>query len=176
MPSATAPNTGNYSILKAVVKFKRTGESSYRHLGNAPTIQVTPNIEWLNHNSAMEGTGSRDFRAPGEKSISIEIGLEEWDPLNIKLWAFGEMTGSPPVIDMLSEDEITGALRVIGMNTRGVRCQWDWPSVSCGPSGSIDLISTDWATMPLSVEVLGPDFGQIRTDITAEVLIGSPPV
>jgi hypothetical protein len=154
----------------------RTGESSYRHLGNAPTVQYTPNIEWLNHNSAMEGIRSRDAREPVEKTAQIVIQLEEWDPLNIELWAFGEMTGSPPVIDLLAEDEITGALRVIGTNTRGVRCQWDWPSVSFGPSSTLDLVTDEWASMELTGEVLGPDFGTVRPDITAEVLIGSPPV
>lgn len=178
MPSAPAPSTGNYSILKAEVKFLKDGEVAYRHLGNAPTIQFTINVDVLDHFSSMAGIRSKDFTVVREKSAQIVLTLDEWDPENVAMAVLGTVTGSPATIDIMSESAITGALRIVGTNDVGVRCQWDFPNVSFRPSGALDLISEEFATMELTGDVLieAGSFGTVTTDITEEVLSGSPPL
>ncbi len=180
MPSSPAPSTGNYSILKGVVKFKLEGESVYRHLGNAPQIQVSITVDVLDHFSSMEGIRSKDLSVVREKSATVVLTLEEWDPENVALAVLGSVGSPDGIINFLDASEHIGALRVIGTNDVGVKTQWDWPRVSFRPSGSMDLISEEFGTMEITGEILVDAensglFGWVTPDITEEVeYSGSP--
>jgi len=177
MASSPAPSTGNYSILTAIVKFMREGETEYRHMGSMATIQVSTDIEKGEHFERMNGSRAKDFTWVRTKSQTITLGMEEFVPDNIAIWALGSVGSPDGIIEIMSESEVVGALRIIGTNEIGVRLQWDYPRVSFTPSGSMDLLTDDPAVMEIEGEILisGGLFGWVTPDITDEVeYAGSP--
>jgi hypothetical protein len=177
--SATAPNVDNYFIGKGVVKFKPDGTSEFVHLGNCPEVEWTPNLDVLDHFSSMVGIRAKDRKVVREKSATVRIVMEELTPDNLGLALMGGVTDptapatEPFTIDIYSLTEIKGALRFIGQNDIGPKVQYDWPLVSIIPSGSINLISDEWASMEITADVLVDvdtgKFGTATWGITAEV-------
>jgi hypothetical protein len=174
--ATTAPDINNYFIAKGYVKFSADGGTVWTHLGNAPEVEWTPNLDMLDHFNAMAGVRSKDRRVIREKSATVRIVLEESNPFNLGLALMGDVTtGTPPApttIDIFSLAEITGALLFVGQNDVGPRTQYYWPNISITPSSSINLISEEWASMEITAEVLidaTGSFGTATWDITDEV-------
>ncbi len=172
--TAASPNVDNYAILKGVVKFWETSDNDYRHLGNCPAFELTPTIETLEHKSSMSGVSSVDRKIVLSKALKARIVMEELTPQNLGIILMGDVTPSSPeyVIDIFTLSEVTGKLRFIGTNDIGAKVQMDFPSVSFTPSGSINMISEEWASMEITADVLvGSDgsFGQALWNITGEV-------
>jgi hypothetical protein len=173
----TAPDINNYFIAKGYVKFSPDGGATWTHLGNAPEVEWSPNLDMLDHFSAMAGVRSKDRKVIREKSATVRIVLEESNPFNLGLALMGDVTAgvapAPSTIDIFSLAEITGALLFVGQNDVGPRTQYYWPNVSITPSGSINLISEEWASMEITAEVLVDpttgSFGTATWDITDEV-------
>lgn len=163
MPSAIAPSTDNLSILKGIMSFQEEGTSGYRHMGNAPSIELTFDIEELEHKTAMEGISDVDLTVVISRGATIVVSLEEWDMDNVEMAVLGTAL-SGGAIQILATDAKRGALRVVGTNTVGVRMQWDFPLVSFRPSGSVPLISEEFAAMELTGRVLtsGGSFGTVE--------------
>jgi len=156
----TSPNVDNYWIGKGIVKFQPSGTSSFVHLGNAPEVEYTPGIDVLDHFSSMVGVRSKDRKVVREKSATIRVVLEEMTPDNLGLAFMGGVTDptapatEPYTIDIFSLSEITGSLRFIGQNDIGPKIQVDFPNVSIVPTGSINLISEEWASVEITADVL----------------------
>jgi len=177
--SATSPNVDNYFIGKGVVKFKPDGETEYVHLGNAPEVEWSPALDILDHFSSMQGIRAKDRKVVREKSATVRVVMEELTPQNLALALMGGLTSptapatEPYTIDIYSLTEIKGALRFVGQNDIGPRVQYDWPLVSITPTGSINLISDEWASMEITADVLidvtTGKFGTATWGITDEV-------
>jgi hypothetical protein len=172
--SAASPNVDNYAILKGIVKFQKTGDGDFRDLGNCPAFELTPTVETLEHKSSRSGVSSVDRKIVLSKSLKARIVMEELTPDNLGIILLGDVTPSSPeyVIDIFTLSEVTGALRFVGTNDIGGKVQMDFPSVSFIPSGSINMISEEWASMEVTADVLvGPDgsFGQAMWNISGEV-------
>jgi hypothetical protein len=179
MPSAAAPNTGNYSVLKAVVKYSSDGGTTFRHLGNCKQAKVAFKVTFLDHYSEMTGTRVRDKRVPKDKTGELVLILDEWDPKNVAMNVMGSYapgsSGAPGTIEILSLAEVKGWVRIIGVNEVGVKMQWDFPNTEFEPTGDLQLISDEWAEMEMTAAILyvpeWNNFGKIHTDITDEVSV-----
>jgi len=162
---ATSPNVLNYFVGKGTLQFTPTG-GVLRDLGNAPEVEITPEIERLDHFSSRSGVRSKDRSVVLEKTLTCRIVLDELTAANIGLLLLGsvtENTDGTNTIDIFSESEITGALLFTGTNDIGNQCVVTMPSVSFGPSGSLSLISDEWGQVELTADVLLSDstFGSI---------------
>ncbi len=172
--SALSPNVDNYAILKGIVKFQKTGDMDFRDVGNCPEFELTPNITKLTHNSSRSGVQSVDRTIILKKELSARIVFDELTPDNLALVLFGNVTASSPeyVIDIFSVSKITGALRFIGTNDIGAKVQMDFPNVSFTPSGSLNMLSEEWATFEMTCDILvdsNGSFGQAMWNISGEV-------
>ena len=178
MAFGPSPNVDNYFIGKGIVKFQPDGATGYVHLGNAPEVEWSPNLDILDHFSSMAGVRSKDRKVIREKSATVRVVLEELTPDNLGLALMGTVTdpvapATTSTIDIFSLSEIKGSLRFIGNNDVGPKVQYDWPNVSITPSGSINLISEEWGSLEITADVLADSttgkFGTATYDITAEV-------
>src|SRR6187397_342216 len=86
-----SPNVLNYYIGKGNVYFKRSGDADYRHVGNVPEFEFTPDIEKLEHFSSMSGTKSKDRVVVTAKSATVRLVLDEWTAENIAIAFLGEV-------------------------------------------------------------------------------------
>lgn len=167
MPAS--PSTLNYFVGKGTLKFTPTG-GTQRDLGNAPEVEITPEIERLDHFSSRAGVRSKDRSVVLEKTLTCRIVLDEITAANIGMLLLSEVvenSDGTKEIDIFSESEITGALLFTGTNDIGNKCVVTMPSVSFGPSGSLSLISDEWGQIELTADVLldttsaGSTFGSI---------------
>ena len=173
---ATAPNTSNYYIGKGIVSFKKSGDSTYRDLGNATIFEFAPNITKLDHFSSRTGVKTKDRSVVTEKSGTINLTLEEWTIENLQLALLGDQpeaisSGNNKVFNIFASNQISGALRFVGTNDVGPRFQWDLNDVSFVPGKSVNPISEAWGALELVGDVLADTngvFGTI-TEISEEV-------
>lgn len=161
-----SPDIRNYFIGKGQVWFKKDGESTYRHLGNVPEFEFTPEIETLEHFSSMEGVRSRDRTVTLSKSGTLRILAEEWTAKNLAIAVLGEVTpqtDGTEVIEIFSETAISGAIRLIGTNDVGSRFTWDLNKVDFIPGSSVSPISDEWGQLELTGEcaAVNGSFGTI---------------
>lgn len=162
---ATSPSVLNYFVGKGTLSFTKTGGSA-RDLGNAPEVEITPEIEKLDHFSSRAGVKSKDRSVTLSKTLTIRVVLDEITADNLALLLLG---GDPTmgVFEMFEESEITGALTFTGTNDIGNTVTVSMPSVSFGPSGSLSLIGDDWGQIEITGEILstestaGTSFGTI---------------
>jgi hypothetical protein len=162
---ATSPDVLNYFIGKGTLSFTKTGGSP-RDLGNAPEVEITPEIEKLDHFSSRTGVRSKDRSVTLSKTLTIRIVLDEITAENLAILLLG---GDPVsgAFEIFEESEITGALTFTGTNDVGNKVTVDIPSVSFGPSGGLSLIGDDWGQIEITGEILsvestaGTSFGTI---------------
>ena len=160
----SSPSTANYLIGKGFILFKPSGEDSYFHVGNAPSFEITPAVEKLEHFSAMEGTKSKDETIITLKQGTCKITLEEMTARNIALLMLGDVDEDGyggATIDLFSRSSFSGALLYYGNNDKGPRWKVDLPKVTFNPSGPLGLISDGYAKIDLEGdwEVLDGEFG-----------------
>ncbi|MDK1386375.1 hypothetical protein QN224_13245 [Sinorhizobium sp. 8-89] len=154
MPAS--PNVLNYFIGKGIIKFKPTA-GTIRDLGNAPEVELTPAIEKLDHFSSRSGVRSKDRSIALEKTLTLRIVLDELTAENLGLLLLSEATTNSAgnlELDIFSESEIAGEITFEGTNDVGNQCNLTLPSVSFGPSGSLNLISDEFGQIELTGEVL----------------------
>lgn len=167
----TSPSVLNYSVLKGIVSFTPTG-GSIRDLGNAPEFELTPAIDKLDHFSSRAGVRSKDRSIVREKTLTARIVLDEITPENLQMALIGG-TVSGDSFDIFAESEITGALSFVGTNDIGNQVSLSLPTVSFTPSGSLNLISDEWAQIEVTCEVLfdeaTDDFGTVTVTEVASV-------
>lgn len=168
---ATSPSTLNYSVLKGIVKFTPTGGVE-RDLGNAPEFELTPTIDKLDHFSSRAGVRSKDKSVVREKNLTARIVLDEITAENLQMALIGDtvVTNSAgnKEFGIYAESEVTGRLTFTGTNDIGNRIHMVLPSVSFTPSGSLNVISEEWATVEVTCEVLFveafDDFGTVEIE------------
>lgn len=145
MTDFTSPNVGNYTVPKANCYFTPVG-GTRRHLGNIPEAALEPEVEKLEHFSAMTGIRTKDFTAIISKSMTISLTLEEFSRQNLQLALMGndltaEDTEGNIGFDIGAADSISGRLEIIASNEIGPKWDYDFPSVTFSPEEAIDLIS-----------------------------------
>jgi len=160
----SAPNITNYFVGKGIVEFKRTGASVWKHLGNVPEFELTPNAESLEHFSSMEGVRSKDRTIVLKKSMTVRVLMEEWNAHNLGLALLGDPeTNSDGYteIDIFSENAISGELRFTGTNEVGPRWIILLNKVDFLPSSSLNPISDEWGQLEVTGEcaVVNGSFG-----------------
>lgn len=156
---ATAPNTSNYYIGKGIVSFKKSGDSTYRDLGNVTIFEFQPNITKLDHFSSRTGVKTKDRTVVTEKSATINLTLEEWTIENLQLALMGDQpeqvsSAENSIFNIFASNQISGALRFVGTNDVGPRFQWDLNDVAFTPGKSVNPISEGWGALELVGDVL----------------------
>src|SRR3954468_6811676 len=107
---ATSPSVANYFIGKGIVKWKGPSDVAYRHLGNAPTFELTPNVTRLDHFSSMAGIRLKDLLVVIQKQMTVRFHLEEVTPENLALALMGTIVPgvdpAPAVIQLMDIDNL----------------------------------------------------------------------
>lgn len=170
MPHA-APDIRNYYIGKGTVEFKPTG-GSYRELGNVPVFEFTPEIEKLEHFSAQEGVKSRDRTVIVSKKGSLKIEMDEFVVDNLAMAMLGDIstnTDGRSVIDIFSQNAISGTIRFTGTNEVGPRYEIVLPLVDFIPGESVSFIGEEFGSISINgdVQKSGGTFGTM-TEIAEE--------
>jgi hypothetical protein len=151
-----SPNTGNYYIGKGIVTFTPEGEAIPIDLGNVTEFEFEPEVERLPHYSSREGVRTKDLEVVVEQSGVIRMIMEEWTPFNLSLLLLGDVeeTTEGTVINIMSRNAITGAIRFTGTNSVGPTWQFDFPKVQFFPEGALSPISDEWGGIELEGEVV----------------------
>jgi hypothetical protein len=155
-----SPFTGNLMIGKGIVLFQRTTDSIFYHLGNVPSMSITPKTELLDHYTSMSGALARDAQAILRKSMDFKLALEEMTARNLALLMLGDVdftNPDAPIVDMFVENQIEGHLKFFASNTYGPRWYIDLPSVQINPSGALETISEKYASVEVTGAVNSPD-------------------
>ena len=157
--SNTSPNTLNYYVGKGIISFKKSGDSSYRDLGNVTVFEFQPEITLLDHYSSRTGVKTKDDSVVTEKAGKLNMTLEEWTLPNLQLALMGgpiedSSSADSGVFEIFASNQITGAVRFVGTNDQGPRFQIDLPKVQFVPGKSINPISEAWGSLELVGNVL----------------------
>jgi hypothetical protein len=174
MAGGFSPDTDNYYVGKGRVYFKKSGASDYRHLGNVASIELTPEIEELDHFSSMEGIKTKDKTIVLEKSAVMAMTMEEWTADNLALVLLGTVSsnsGGDQVFDIFSVNAITGELRYEGSNEVGPKISLYLPNVSFKPAGALNLISDEWGAIQVEADILvdsNGSFGELQVNYSNE--------
>lgn len=163
MPASPSPL--NYFVGKGTIAFTPTG-GSQRDLGNAPEIELTPEIEKLDHFSSRAGVRSKDRSIVLEKSATLRVVLDEITTANLALALLGTVTtntAGQETMEIFADSEITGAIQIVGTNDVGNKFTIDLPSVSFQPSAGVNFISDEFGTIEITgeVQLSGGSFGTI---------------
>lgn len=165
---ATSPNPGNYFIGKGIASFKKSGDSTFRDLGNASVFEFAPNITKLDHFSSRTGVKTKDESVVTEKSATLNITLDEFTIENLQLALMGDQpeavsSGANKTFNIFASNQISGEIRFVGTNDVGNRFDWDLPNVNFVPGKAINPISEAWGVLELVGDVLADTNGFFGT-------------
>lgn len=171
MPAS--PNILNYFIGKGILSFTPDG-GSLRDLGNAPSFEVVPTIEKLDHFESRSGVKAKDRSVAVTVEGQVNITLDEITPDNLSLALFGPdlvvvNTAGNPEFNILSSAEIKGKLVLTGTNEIGNQFLVTVESVSFTPSAGFNFISEEFSLIELEGEMLkvGGIFGTVEETLEA---------
>jgi len=166
-PTLTSPNVDNLQVGKGIVSFQKTGEVTFRDMGNVSSLTITPDMTTLEHFTSRLGTKSKDLTVVLEKKGTVKITMEEITAHNFALMVLGtvdEAAVGGPEVEIFSQNVVTGALKFVGTNDVGPKITVDLYHISITPDGDIDLISDEWNQMELTADMLaandGPNAGK----------------
>lgn len=174
----TSPSVLNYSVLKGQLFFTPTGGSE-ESIGNCPEVELTPEIDVLDHFSSMAGVRSKDRSVPREKTLLLRYITDEITPPNLRRILLGGpivagSTAGSDAFPIFAVSEITGSYRFVGANDIGNKISFLLPNCSVKPSGSVPLISDEWGQMEMTADVLydagSGDFGTCEIEHETETV------
>jgi hypothetical protein len=121
----------------------------------------------LEHYSSRTGIKTKDLSVVQVMAMSLKMTLDEVTPENLQmaLMANEDSTGS---INIGSNPQVQGAVRLVGTNVVGRRFQVDVPTINISPTGAQAWIADGFGVIELDGEVLADEtgvFGQVH-DIT----------
>jgi hypothetical protein len=162
-----SPDVGNYAIGKGFVLFQPEDAATFYHVGNVPSLTITPKITTLEHQSSMSGTRTKDQTIVLEKSADIKMQMEEITAQNIALLMLGDVDitdPTAPLVNIFSKSSIAGALRFYATNDVGPRWFADLKRVVFNPSGAFDPIGDKYMTMEVTgtLESVDGAFGTLQ--------------
>lgn len=165
----------NTFVGSGVLKFKAVGETEYYDFGFVRQFQTNPAIERKDYWSKRSGIRSRVRQVTTQQGLTVSFIADEIISENLAIYLMGTATpGSPyTTVQIMDKTEILGALRFVGDNAFGTKCQVDVPHVSLAPAGGIDWLTDDWLGLEISGEAFRDDttgdFGTVLVGITEEV-------
>ncbi len=169
----TSPDVLNYYIGKGTVSIKLDGEGAFRNIGNVPTLELTPEIERLDHFSSQSGIKTKDRSVITETGGTLRIVLDEYTAANLQLALVGAIdpnSAGDDEIDILSLAELKGAVRFVGANDIGQQVDISLLSVDFSAGSSVNLISDEWGQIEITGDLLAVSgkFGQMTgRDVTS---------
>jgi hypothetical protein len=156
-PGLWSPNTNNLLIGKGICLLDPTATgNSFFHMGNVPSLKITPKSEPLDHYSAMIRLLVRDLRVVVKQDIEMKLELEEFSVKNLGMVFSGNVdytTPLYPIVDIMSAVQITGWFKFFATNDVGPRWYMSIPSVMFLASGTFDPISEKFANCELTGSV-----------------------
>lgn len=156
MAAHASPNILNYYVGKGTVSFKKTGDMSFRDLGNVPEFEFTPEVEKLEHFSSRSGVKSKDRTIVIEKKGTIKLTMEEWTAANLALALLGTVgadSDGREVIDIFGENAISGELKFTGTNEVGPKWELHFLKVDFIPGESVNPLSDEWGALSITGDV-----------------------
>lgn len=177
MTLAVTSSTDLLQVGKGIAVFKKSGETTFRDLGNCPEIELKPAADTLEHFSSRTGTKLKDKTITISSSAELRIVMEEMAAFNISLLLTGAVDETDPdfpVVSIGGQNSVRGEFRFYGMNDVGPRWNVIIPAVDFLPSGSLNLISDEWGKMEITGQAAATD-GVFGT-MTPRVDTGLPPV
>ena len=156
-------STNNYRVGKGKVYFKRAGATDYRDLGNAPTVEFTPEIEKLEHTSSREGVKSVDRTIVLSKKGTLRIVLEEWDRDNIALALLDDAYTGTGAIEIFGGNSVQGEVLIVDSNEVGTKYEWLFKNVEFIPAAALNLISDEWGQIEVEGTVQVDGTGSFGT-------------
>lgn len=164
MPNS--PDVMNYFSGTGICYFKRTGESEYRDLGNAPAVSVGPVLETREHKTSRAGSRSVDRIFTTSKKGELKVSLDEITPENLALFFLGDVsvdTAGNSVVSGFTNNSVTGAFRIVGTNEIGSKYQFDALNVQFIPSGEFSFIADEESVIELTANISQDDDGNYFT-------------
>lgn len=173
--SIAAPNPDNYTVGKGRAYFMPEGAGGDIEdfpVGNVTELELSADIEKLDHFSSMSGTKSKDKSIVVSKGYALRMVMEEWTPRNMQLMLMGTPdTGDLAAVTIAigSVNSVKGQFRFVGTNDVGPKWIFDLPEVEFSPTGSLNPISDEWGNMEVTGDVLVQDdgsFGEAAADFS----------
>lgn len=161
-PTMHSPNVGNLQVGKGIVSFKKTGDSTFRDVGNVTSFILTPDMTTLEHFSSRAGVKKKDLTIILEKKGTVKMVMEEFTAQNLAimiLGSFDEAAIGGPEVNVFDTTQVTGELKFVGTNDVGPQMTVDLYNVSFTPSGDLQMISDEWNNMEVTADMLVADGG-----------------
>jgi hypothetical protein len=161
-PTLTSPNVGNLQVGKGIVSFKKTGDSTFRDLGNVTSLIITPDLTTLEHFSSRAGVKKKDLTIVLEKKGTVKMVMEEFTAHNLSMMVLGtvdEDAVGGPEVNVFDTTQVTGELKFVGTNDVGPKITVDLYNVSFTPSGDLQMISDEWNNMEVTGDMLVAEGG-----------------
>ena len=144
MVEKTSHDTELLTLGKGIVSFDRYDSSGLptglRDLGNAPALNLTIEVEKIEHITAREGINTIDWTRTKLRRLKGDFDLEEFDRDNLRLYLFGK-TGTFSIAPLTSGD-LLGKIDFWPMNDIGPKYHFE-AYVMLSPKGSLGFISDD---------------------------------
>lgn len=169
-----SPNVDNYFVGSGIVKIRQkvpVDETDYRDVGNVSKFEFTSNVTRLKHYSSRVGTRFKDKDVVTQVDATLAMMMDEITGANLQYMLLSTNSGSSPVmLDILTQPNLEVAIRLIGTNDVGAKCQVDLPSVLLTPNGALGFINNGaWGEIPLTAEVNG----DVTTGSFGRVAVGT---
>jgi len=106
---ANAPNVNNLSLGKGELFFNKLLDDVYqgeKSLGNCPAINLTPEVEELEHVSSLEGLNKVDVKIVTSLKLIVTATLEEFNQDNIEMIFLGEKTTISQTAASVVDEEV----------------------------------------------------------------------
>lgn len=151
-----SPDIRNYTIGKGSVHVRVSGETNFRHMGNCPEFEFTPEIEELEHFSSMTGVKSVDRTEVLSRKGTLRIVFEEMTAENLAIALLGDITtqsDGDQEIEIFSTSAKRCEFKFVGNNDIGPKYEWYFRQVDIIPSSGIQLLSEEWMQVEMSGKV-----------------------
>ena len=144
MVEKIAHSTELLTLGKGIIKFDRYDSdglpTGLRDVGNAPSLNLTVEVETIEHITSREGINTIDWTRTKLRRLKRDFELEEFDRENLRLYLFGK-AGTFSIAPLTSGD-LLGKLDFWPMNDIGPQYHFEG-YVKLSPKGSLGLISDD---------------------------------
>jgi hypothetical protein len=143
-------NTDLYALGRGVLYIKdfEAADSTYAEMGNAPTIEVEPTYEQLDHYSSQAGLRTKDKTVILQAEYTVNFELDEIAAINLNKYLMG--TISVNVISGLQGTTQEYTLKFCTDNPVGQNSTWVFHRCNLRPNGAMSLIGAEWQMMAMT--------------------------
>jgi hypothetical protein len=160
-PGIQAPSEKNLVIGKGQIVVKPLNDAvpAYFHVGNCPSMMLTPKPTFTDHYNAMTFQLVRDAHVQTRSELDIKMTMEEFTANNFRLIMLGDVdttvVGTPamPLVHIMSQANFLVEMKFYATNSIGPRFYLDLPFVVLAPTGGWDPIGEKFASMEMSGSV-----------------------